>query len=160
MRTRNRLLVALLALGLSAAALGLPATASAQEPEGWAYAIANDLMSPYCPGRTLAECPSEQAQTLRMWILTQAAAGRSQDEVMDDLLERFGDEILAAPRPEGFGLAAYVIPVVLFVLGGLLVMVFIRRQTRPAAEDGDAARADDGPLDPELERLVEEDLAR
>ena len=146
-------------LALLVVALWLPTPAAGEESEGWAYAIANELMSPYCPGRTLAECPSEQAQTLRMWILTQAAAGRSQDEVMADLLERFGDGILAAPRPEGFGLAAYVIPVVLFVLGGLLVMVFLRRQTRRPPEGAVAAPAE-GPLDPELERLVDEDLAR
>ncbi len=148
-----------LLLFLTAALWVLPPAARGAETEGWAYGLANELMSPYCPGRTLAECPSQQAQTLRMWLITQEAAGRSQDEVMADLLERFGDEILAAPRPEGFGLAAYVIPVVLFLLGGLLVVVFIRRQTlRPP--DAEAPDGVEGPLDPELERLVDEDLAR
>ncbi len=148
-----------LLLFLTAALWVLPPAARGAETEGWAYGLANELMSPYCPGRTLAEYPSQQAQTLRMWLITQEAAGRSQDEVMADLLERFGDEILAAPRPEGFGLAAYVIPVVLFLLGGLLVVVFIRRQTlRPP--DAEAPDGVEGPLDPELERLVDEDLAR
>ncbi len=148
-----------LLLLLTAALWVPPPAARGAETEGWAYGLANELMSPYCPGRTLAECPSQQAQTLRMWLITQEAAGRSQDEVMADLLERFGEEILAAPRPEGFGLAAYVIPVVLFVLGGLLVVVFIRRQTL-RAPDAEAADDAEGPLDPELERMVEEDLAR
>jgi len=31
---------------------------AAAEPEGWAYKIAHDLMSPSCPGRTLSACPS------------------------------------------------------------------------------------------------------
>ena len=155
MKVRAPLLVLLLA-----AALWLPSPAArGAETEGWAYGLANELMSPYCPGRTLAECPSQQAQTLRMWLITQEAAGRSQDEVMAELIGRFGEQILAAPRPEGFGLAAYVVPVALFLVGGLLVGVFLKRQTRPTSASGDAA-AGGGPVDPELERLVDEDLAR
>lgn len=150
---RWSLLVALL---LAPAAAAQPDPAA---PEGWAYDLANDLMSPYCPGRTLAECPSPQAETLRVWLLVQEAAGRSRDEVEAELLARFGDGILAAPRPEGFGLAAYLVPVAVFLAGGLLLWVFLRRQTRPApAPAGRPATAP--PLDPELERLVDEDLSR
>ncbi len=155
MKTRVLVLAAL----WLAAAVSLPVAGRGADDAGWAYALADELMSPYCPGRTLAECPSQQAQTLRMWLITQEAAGRSEDEVMAELLERFGDEILAAPRPEGFGLAAYVIPVLLFLLGGLIVGVTIKRQTRVAPVGNDAGAAE-GPLDPDLERLVEEDLAR
>jgi len=134
-------------------------SAPAQESEGWAYDLANQIMSPYCPGRTLAECPSPQADTLRMWLIVQEAAGRDRAEVEAELLERFGDAILAAPRPEGFGLAAYLVPVLVFLAGGVLVGVVLRRFTRvrplPAA-----GFAPGEPLDPELERQVDEELAR
>ncbi len=108
--------------------LSAPVALAAAEPEGWSYELAHELMSPYCPGRTLAECPSSKADTLRMWLQVQEASGRSVEEVKAELVERFGDRVLSAPRPEGFGLAAYVLPVLAFVTGGLLVWRFLRKQ--------------------------------
>jgi cytochrome c-type biogenesis protein CcmH/NrfF len=80
--------------------------------------------------------------------------------VKAELVERFGDRILSAPRPEGFGLAAYILPFVAFVAGGVLVWHFLRRQTREAAAVAHAPATPAGAADPELERLVDEELSR
>lgn len=144
------LLVALLVAGAAAA--------DSPKPEGWAYDLAGYLMSPYCPGRTLADCPSPQAQTLRMWLIVQEAAGRSQDEVEQELYARFGDQIRPAPRAEGFGLTAYAVPIGAFLAGGLLVFLYLRTHTRGGSGPGAGPPA--APVDPALERLVDEDLAR
>ena len=142
--------VALVCLGLA-----FPAAAASGDPEGWAYSLSNEMMSPFCPGRTLADCPSDNAESLRLWILVQESTGRARGDVEAELLERYGDVILAAPRPQGFGLAAYVIPVSVFVAGGLLVGIFLRRQT---------AASDETPgvegLDPVLAQRVDEELGR
>jgi cytochrome c-type biogenesis protein CcmH/NrfF len=116
-------------------------------------------MSPFCPGRTLSACTSGQAESLRMWILIQEAAGRSRDDVHRELFERYGDVILAAPEAVGFGITAYVIPGVVFLGGGLLVVYFLRRQAGDAATARAHAPAI-GPVDPEIERLIDEELAR
>jgi cytochrome c-type biogenesis protein CcmH len=137
-----------------------PSAWAEAEPGGWSYDLAHELMSPYCPGRTLAECPSDKADTLRMWLHVQEASGRSQAEVTAELVERFGEQVLSAPRPEGFGLAAYFVPVLAFLAGGCLVWHFLRKQTREAAAAPRPAQAPAGPSDPELERLVDEDLSR
>lgn len=144
---------ALLLAGLLAAA-----PAGAQEGEGWGYDLANEMMSPFCPGRTLADCPSDQADSLRMWILVQEAAGRSREDVEAELLERYGDAILAAPRAEGIGVAAYAVPIAVFVAGGLFVAWILRRwvSARRARAPFAAPRA----ADPELERIVDEELSR
>jgi cytochrome c-type biogenesis protein CcmH/NrfF len=154
----------LAAAALAAALLGLgllPALAvravAAEVGAGWAHAVAREFMSPYCPGRTLADCPSPQAQTLRSWILVQEAAGRTREDVESELLERYGDQLLAAPRARGFGLTAYAVPIGVFLAGGALVAFFLRRQTRLARAEAPAAGA---PLPPELERLVDEELGR
>jgi cytochrome c-type biogenesis protein CcmH/NrfF len=75
--------------------------------------------------------------------------------VEEELIERYGDVMLPAPRAEGIGLAAYAIPIGAFLAGGGLVAVFLRRHTR-AAEVAVAS----APLDPELERQIDEELAR
>ena len=75
-------------------------------------------MSPFCPGRTLASCPSPQAAELVQWIVMQEAAGATREEVIEILVERYGEEILGAPPAEGITLWAYVFPVLGFVLFG------------------------------------------
>jgi len=125
------------------------------EPEGWAYQMSHDLMSPYCPGRTLSACPSPQADDLRMWLIVQEASGRSREDVEAELYERYGEVLRAAPLAEGFGMTAYVFPVVAFLAGGVIVGVFLRRQTRVAADPAPSAPAPD----PELERAIDQELA-
>ena len=87
----------------------------------WAYDLPNDLMSPFCPGRSLADCPSPDAASLRMWILVQAAAGRTRADVERELFERYGEMIRSAPKAEGLGAAAYWMPAAVFTGGGALV---------------------------------------
>jgi cytochrome c-type biogenesis protein CcmH/NrfF len=137
------------------AALGAPALAE----EAWSPDLWHDVMSPYCPGRTLADCPSPQAQELRAWIADQEAQGRSRAEVEEQIYRLYGDVILSAPRAEGWGLTAYLVPVGAFVLGGLVLVLFLRRQGA-ASESSPAAGGEAPAVDAELERIVDEELRR
>lgn len=148
---RRTALSLLLAVGLLAASL--PAAA---EEEDWSYELWNELMSPYCPGRTLADCPSGQAEELRLWIVEQERQGRPKQEVARQIYERFGDIVLSAPRASGFGLAAYLIPLFFFLAGGALVFVFLRRQTRLREAGPPGAEP---PPDPDALRRIDEELA-
>ena len=160
----QRLRLSLALIAAAACLLGLAAPSFALDPPGpigeqqWAYELWHDTMSPYCPGRTLAECPSPQADELRLWILTQAAAGASREEVEGILFERFGDSILTAPRAEGWGLAAYVVPVLGFLLGGVVVWLVLRRMVGTREETGGASAIPPGPLDPEIQRRIDEEF--
>lgn len=134
--------------------------APSDEAVAWAYSLPNEVMSPYCPGRTLAACPSPQATELRQWILLQAAAGATRAEVERILYQRFGDDIRQAPRAEGWGLTAWAVPIAGFVVGGLGVVLVLRRMVRPRAEVPPASPVKDGPdSDPELEQVVDRELA-
>ena len=141
--------------------------ASAASAEGYAYDLAGELMSPYCPGRTVASCPSPQASELIQWIQVQEAAGASEDEVVEMLIERFGEEILGAPKAEGTGLLAYVIPVAGFLAGGGVVALVLRRMVGGAKrESEDSAvvapsqtKAAPAASDDEFARRVEAELA-
>ncbi len=143
---------AALLLGASTATAGGEAAAS---PEGWAYKVPRDLMSPFCPGVTLSACTSPQADELRMWLIVQEASGRTREDVEAELFERYGDVLRSAPRATGFGLTAYAFPVIAFLAGGVFVAVFLRRQTRAAATPKPSLQ----PSDPELERVIDQELA-
>jgi len=139
------------------------------ETESWGYSLAHELMSPYCPGRTLAACTSGQAAELRQWILLQEAAGASREEVVSVLEQRFGDVIRSSPEPEGWGLAAWLLPGAVLLLGALVVVGVLRGMVaKPARELSEASRVP-SPLPPtgglaprtdaEIARLVDEELA-
>jgi cytochrome c-type biogenesis protein CcmH/NrfF len=145
------------ALALAFALVAAPSPGSAA-PEGWAYEVAAELMSPFCPGRTLADCPSDQAKSLVLWIVMQEAAGRTRADVEEELYARYGEVMRPAPRAEGIGLTAYLIPALAFAAGGALVGVFLRRQTR--GRQAALASATPPAPDPELERMVDQELAR
>ena len=149
-------LAALLLAALAPAPL-VGADAGAPPDERWSPRLFRDLMSPFCPGRTIADCPSPQADQLRVWVGIQEATGRTREDVEAELIERFGDAVLAAPRAQGFGLTAYAIPIAATILGGFVVAIFLRRQLRAAASAETPAA---GPLDPEVERAIDEELAR
>jgi cytochrome c-type biogenesis protein CcmH len=127
-------------------------TAWAERP--WSEQLAHELMSPYCPGRSLTECPSPQATELRLWIQGQERAGVPREQVEARLFEQFGDQLLHGPRAEGWGLWAYLVPAAALAAGAALVIVFLRRQGRPAPTPPEAAPV----RDPELERRLEEEL--
>ncbi len=125
------------------------------DPEGWAYDLSAELMSPFCPGRTLADCPSQAAKSLVMWVVVQEAAGRTRSDVEEELIARYGEVMRPAPKAEGLGITAYLVPAVTFAGGGVLIGLFLRRQTRSAPQEPAPL-----PVDPELERIVDEELAR
>lgn len=104
--------------------------------------LSNELMSPYCPGRTIASCPSGNARKLEDQILAEAQAGKTREEIEQGLVERFGPQIIGyAPQPVVlYGAAAAG-------LAGLLVLGWAartwRRRSRavPAAAGASPATA-------------------
>ena len=144
---------------VSSILLVAPQGIAAVDEPGWSYELSDEIMSPFCPGRALSECPSPQATELRAWILEQEAAGVSREAVEAELFGVWGDTLLQAPRASGFGLYAYLIPFAGVAGGAALVVVFLRRQRRTAAAaPAPAGGAPAAPLDPELERILEEEL--
>ena len=68
--------------------------------EALATQLSHDLMSPYCPGRTIATCPSPQARKLELHILQQAEQGKTREEIETALVQRFPDIRGYLGRPE------------------------------------------------------------
>lgn len=143
---------------LSIAGVALADEEAAPERNTWGFQLSRELMSPYCPGRTLADCPSSQADELKLWIYEQEKQGRTRAEVEQDLLERFGEKMLGAPRAYGFGLAAYWVPAVLFVFGGWIALRFLRRQKIKNAQVAVPEATPAVALDPEIARILEEEM--
>ena len=66
-------------------------------------------------------------------------AGNSPETVIQTFIEQYGEEILMAPKAEGFNLAGYLVPgTALLVAGSILAAVLLRRH-RLASENAAVA---------------------
>jgi cytochrome c-type biogenesis protein CcmH len=146
-----------------AVALVLPASASAACPE--LRSLEGELMCPTC-GTTLELSNAPAANQIRRYVCERAAAGDSNGEIRDQLVADFGPGVLASPPKKGFDLLAWVLPLLALgagaaVLAGLVVRWSRRREPEPkpavAGEPSANGRAE---LDPELEKRLDDELAR
>ena len=82
----------------AATCLMLLAAPAAAAPEDVANDISNEIMSPYCDGVTLHDCPSQEALDLRDRIEAWVSQGQSRTQIMRHLEREFGAGIRGAPR--------------------------------------------------------------
>jgi cytochrome c-type biogenesis protein CcmH len=147
-------LALLLAGGILAASWSVAASQAETSRAGsWSRELERELMSPYCPGRSLIECPSPAATELRLWIQGQEEAGVSRAAVEQRLVEQFGDKLRHSPRAEGWGLFSYLVPAGVLLAGGVFAFGFLRRQSRPALASPVSALSD-----PELAREIDREM--
>ncbi len=97
-------------------------------------AVASQLRCPVCQGLSIQDSPSELAQSMRAVVRDQLASGKSPDEVNAYFVSKYGEWILLAPRPRGFNLIAYLLPVLVVLSGGIGIFVAVRRWTRGTTE--------------------------
>jgi cytochrome c-type biogenesis protein CcmH len=140
---------------LLALVLAAPAAASDRHPT--LGELEGEVMCPTCK-TTLDQSSAPIANRIRQFISARIAAGDTESEIKAKLVAQFGPAILAEPSKHGFNLLAWVLPFVALGVGaaalGWLVWRWSRGRARSPAPAGGA------PIDPELERRVDEELAR
>src|SRR2546421_7854311 len=79
--------------------------------------VASQLKCPICQGESVADSPSQLAQQMRSVIRQQLQTGRSDQQVIQYFVERYGQQIVWSPPWQGFTLLAWLVPITL-LLGG------------------------------------------
>lgn len=121
-----------------------------------AVALFDRVMSPYCPGRTLATCGSTAAEELRADVKRQLASGISAADVEEALYRKFGDSIRGVPEARGVGAMLWVLPCIVLAGSVAWMAVWLSGHVRRSA---DSERGDEASqelldrLDDELARL-------
>ena len=109
--------------------LALATPAMAQSPEDLANDISNKVISPFCPGVTLHDCPSPSALDMRDRIEGYARQGMDEAAIMERLEAEYGPSIRAEPSSEGAGILVWILPSVAVLTGGVLAWMLVRRWT-------------------------------
>jgi len=116
--------------------------------------IEDEVMCPVC-GTTLETSNGPQADRERALIRRLDDEGLSKEEIKDELVAEYGEDVLAEPETSGFDLAAWALPAtgIALALVGLAVAALRLRRRR------DTGPEEPGPDAADLERL-ERDMSR
>ena len=144
----------IVAVVAAALVLAAPAAAGCAQPKTSLSYLEGQIMCPTCH-TTLDQSDSAAAQRIEHRIQVLIDECRTADQIKADLVRNFGAGILAAPPKKGFDLLAWWLPLGGIVLGALLLALGVWRWTRTRGPD-----VQEPPLDPELDRRVDELLAR
>lgn len=102
--------------------------------EAQARAFMREIRCVVCQSQSIDESDAEIAAQLRNAIREQMAAGKSEDEIRDYLVARYGDFVLLKPPFNPGTLLLWVGPFVLVAIGSAVVFVSSRKAAGPAYE--------------------------
>lgn len=138
------LLLCLLAFGAAAK----EAVPMAEDPvvEKRMLAISSELRCLVCQNESLAASRADLAVDLRNQIREQIGAGRSDKEIMDYMVARYGDFVRYRPPLKSTTVLLWFGPAVLFLAGFAGLILYLRRRS---------TRLQDAPLSPEEQAAAE-----
>lgn len=133
MRRLCAVLVAACLLAAPVSALGLSVTEVAQE-----------LRCVTC-GTPLDVSNAPAAERMKAQIAVRISQGATKQQIKDEFVREFGEQVLATPRKSGFGLIAWLLPA-LAVVAGLCAIPFVTRawaKRKPAPSSDPQALSDE-----------------
>ena len=93
--------------------------------------LAHELRCLVCQNQTLADSNAPLAQDLRNQIREQLKAGKSERDVIDFMVARYGDFVLYRPPFKATTVALWSGPFVLLALGAWLLVRRVRKKAPP-----------------------------
>ncbi|GGF70916.1 cytochrome c biogenesis protein CcdA [Paracoccus acridae] len=127
-----------------ALALLLPMAAFAVQPdevlpdpaaEARAREISQKLRCPVCQGENIDESNAPISRDLRLYVRERIVAGDSNDEVIDAVVDRFGEFVLFEPRARGGNLVLWLAGPVMALLALLGAWRFLRSRATARPEE-------------------------
>jgi len=132
------LLATLLALGaaMPLAAAAADAVPTEQDPVAAARAVklSEKLRCLVCQNQSIAESNAALALDLRRQIREQIAAGKTDDQIVEYMVARYGDFVLYQPPVRASTVLLWGGPALLLVIGFLVLVRTLRARRRLAAE--------------------------
>ncbi|WP_312369175.1 cytochrome c-type biogenesis protein [Stenotrophomonas sp.] len=106
------------------------------------HALTAELRCVQCQNQSLADSNAQIAHDLRREVLKLMHEGRSDAEIKQFLVERYGEFVLYRPQMEGSTLLLWLGPGLLLLAGAVVLVLHVRRRARsvPASAADDASQ--------------------
>jgi cytochrome c-type biogenesis protein CcmH len=133
---------ALVAAGFAASLFFMAATAAAQAPKDAALearlkTLSEELRCLVCQNQTLADSNAPLAEDLRREVRELAQQGKTDAEIKQYLVARYGDFVLYKPPVKPTTWILWFGPFAFLLGGGLLWFVVLRRRRRGGSDDNE-----------------------
>ena len=103
--------------------------------EARAREISQNLRCPVCQGENIDDSNATISRDLRLLVRERLVAGDSNDQVIDFIVDRYGEFVLFEPRATGANWLLWLAGPAMLLAGGAMAAAFIRsRRSAPAAE--------------------------
>ncbi|HUQ24974.1 MAG TPA: cytochrome c-type biogenesis protein [Burkholderiales bacterium] len=103
--------------------------------------LSSELRCLVCQNQTLADSSAPLAIDLRNQVRDQLKSGKSERDVIDFLVARYGDFVLYRPPLKASTVLLWAGPFILLAFGFSLLFLRIRRKAPPTPELSDSERA-------------------
>lgn len=109
-------------------------------------AISEEMRCLVCQNESLAASRAELAQDLRRELRTLIKQGKSDAQIRDFMVERYGDFVLYRPRVKPETYLLWAGPFLLMIVAVVVLLVYLRRRNRAVGQahltEDEASRAE------------------
>lgn len=98
------------------------------------YSFIDEMRCPKCQNQNLSGSDSPIAMDLRRELYLMIKDGRSDKEIIDFMVERYGDYILYRPRVSPVTFLLWFGPIILLITGIVVLIQIVRRRRRNAIQ--------------------------
>ena len=91
--------------------------------------IFKNLRCLICQGQSVAESNSEFAQTIKLVVKDKIEEGKTEKEIYDFLIEKYGEWIVYKPQLSMVNSALWFIPYLVFLLGGIIIFLLLKKRS-------------------------------
>lgn len=95
-------------------------------------ALTKELRCPKCQNQNLADSNSPIAADLRQQVYDQLMANKADSEIVNYMVQRYGDFVLYRPRVSSLTYVLWFAPAVLLLLGAMVVVFILRSKRQPS----------------------------
>jgi cytochrome c-type biogenesis protein CcmH len=92
--------------------------------------IFKNLRCLICQGQSVADSNSEFAQTIKLVVRDQINDGKSEKEIYNFLIEKYGEWIVYNPPLNKINFLLWSLPYIIFLIGGFIVFSFFRKSKK------------------------------
>jgi len=131
------LIMLFFSLSVSMSALAKVATPMAKDPEleKKVNAVSSELRCLVCQNQTIADSSAALAVDLKNQVREMLSAGKTEAEVVDYMVTRYGDFVLYRPPIKPTTMLLWFGPALFLAIGGSFLFISLKRRSKQAASN-------------------------